>query len=55
MTLATGQILVVDDEAPIRTTLAPMLQRAGYEVTAASDEEAISLLVAGSSTWRSPI
>lgn len=39
------QILVVDDEAPIRTTLSAMLRREGYDVTTAgSGEDAIALL-----------
>lgn len=39
------QILVVDDEAPIRTTLSALLRREGYGVTTAgSGEDAIALL-----------
>ena len=41
----TGHILVIDDEAPLRQTLARILQRAGHEVTTAeSAEMALSLL-----------
>ena len=39
------QILVVDDEAPIRTTLTALLERRGYEViAAATGEEALALI-----------
>ncbi len=41
----TGHILVIDDEASLRQTLARILQRAGYEVTTAeSGELALSLV-----------
>lgn len=40
-----GLILIVDDEASLRQTLARILQRAGYEVTTtASGNEALTLL-----------
>jgi DNA-binding response OmpR family regulator len=40
-----GHILVIDDEAPLRQTLARILQRAGYEVTTAETGElALSLI-----------
>ena len=40
-----GHILIIDDEAALRQTLARILQRAGYEVTTAeSGEMALSLL-----------
>jgi signal transduction histidine kinase len=40
-----AQILVVDDEAAIRTTLSPLLQRCGYHVAqAASGEQALTYL-----------
>jgi DNA-binding response OmpR family regulator len=39
------RILVVDDEAPIRTLVRAVLERAGYDVTTARDgREAIALL-----------
>ena len=42
---ADGHILIVDDEASLRQTLARILQRAGHEVTTtASGNEAITLL-----------
>ncbi len=41
----TGRILVVDDEANLRHTVARILQRAGFEVTtAASGKEGLTLL-----------
>ena len=41
----TGHILIVDDEASLRHTLARILQRANFEVTtAASGQEGLSLL-----------
>jgi two-component system, OmpR family, alkaline phosphatase synthesis response regulator PhoP len=41
----SGHILIIDDEAALRQTLARILQRAGYEVTTAeSGEMALSLL-----------
>jgi len=41
----SGHILVIDDEAALRQTLARILQRAGYEVTTAeSGEMGISIL-----------
>src|SRR5918997_3709115 len=44
--MSTGaQLLLVDDEEPIRLTLGAMLRRAGYDVTTASSgEDAIVLL-----------
>lgn len=40
-----GHILVIDDEASLRQTLARILQRAGFEVTTASSgSEALSLI-----------
>ena len=40
-----GHILIVDDEASLRQTLARILQRAGFEVTtAAAGDEALALL-----------
>ena len=43
--IANGHILIVDDEASLRQTLARILQRAGFEVTtAASGKEGLSLL-----------
>lgn len=42
---ASGHILIVDDEASLRQTLARILQRAGFDVTtAAAGKEAIQLL-----------
>ena len=42
---ADGYVLIVDDEASLRQTLARILQRAGYEVTTtASGGEALTLL-----------
>ena len=35
----SGRILIIDDEAPLRQTLARILQRAGYEVTTAESGE----------------
>jgi two-component system alkaline phosphatase synthesis response regulator PhoP len=41
----TGHILIIDDEAALRQTLARILQRAGYEVmTAESGEMALALV-----------
>ena len=40
-----GHILIIDDEASLRQTLARILQRAGFEVTtAASGKEGLSLV-----------
>jgi len=40
-----GHILIIDDEAALRQTLARILQRAGHEVTTAeSGEVALSLI-----------
>ncbi len=40
-----GRILIIDDEAPLRQTLARILQRAGHEVTTAeSGEMGLSIL-----------
>ena len=45
MSQPTAQILVVDDEAPIRITMSEVLRRRGFEVvTAASGEEALELV-----------
>jgi DNA-binding response OmpR family regulator len=42
---ASGHILIVDDEASLRQTLARILQRAGFEVTtAAAGNEALALV-----------
>ena len=42
---ASGHILIIDDEASLRQTLARILQRAGYEVTtAANGKEGLSLV-----------
>lgn len=35
----TGHILIIDDEASIRKTLARILQQAGFEVTTAESAE----------------
>ncbi|MDP1546510.1 MAG: response regulator transcription factor [Anaerolineales bacterium] len=35
----TGHILVIDDEAPLRKTMARILQQAGFQVTTAEDAE----------------
>jgi DNA-binding response OmpR family regulator len=44
----SGRILIVDDEANLRHTVARVLQRAGYEVTtAASGKEGLDLLAQG--------
>jgi DNA-binding response OmpR family regulator len=42
----TGHILIIDDEAPLRQTLARILQRAGYEVTTAESGETGLALIA---------
>ena len=43
----TGHVLIIDDEATLRQTLARVLQRAGFEVTtAASAEEGLAALAA---------
>jgi DNA-binding response OmpR family regulator len=42
----TGHILIIDDEASLRQTLARILQRAGYEVTTAESAELALSLVA---------
>jgi CheY-like chemotaxis protein len=40
-----GHILIVDDEASLRQTLARILQRAGFEVTTTTNgSEALTLL-----------
>jgi len=40
-----GHILIIDDEASLRQTLARILQRAGYEVTTAADgQEGLALV-----------
>jgi DNA-binding response OmpR family regulator len=45
MTDQPAQILVVDDEAPIRLTMHALLQRRGYEVlTAENGEQALALI-----------
>ncbi|BAW92141.1 phosphate regulon transcriptional regulatory protein PhoB [Actinomyces sp. Chiba101] len=42
---SAGTVLLVDDEAPIRSTLGPYLERSGYRVILASDGvEALDLL-----------
>ena len=42
------QVLIVEDDAPVRTTLTMLLQASGYEVsTAANGLEALELLKAG--------
>ncbi|MGO1591689.1 MAG: response regulator transcription factor [Ancrocorticia sp.] len=42
---AASRILLADDEEPITSTLAPYLERSGFEVTVASDgEEALAIL-----------
>ncbi len=42
---ANGRILIIDDEASLRQTLARILQRAGFEVTtAANGAEGFSLV-----------
>ena len=42
------QVLIVEDDAPVRTSLTMLLQASGYEVrTAASGVEALELLKAG--------
>src|SRR5690242_4305334 len=41
----TGHILIIDDEASLRQTLARILQRVGFEVTTtANGQEGVSLL-----------
>jgi DNA-binding response OmpR family regulator len=43
--MSTGHILIIDDEASLRQTLARILQRVGFEVTStASGKEGIDLL-----------
>jgi DNA-binding response OmpR family regulator len=43
--ISSGRILIVDDEANLRNTVARILQRAGFEVTtAASGKEGLALL-----------
>ncbi|HYF62841.1 MAG TPA: response regulator transcription factor, partial [Herpetosiphonaceae bacterium] len=45
MTQASGRILVVDDEMPIRMTMGDMLRRRGFEVeVASSGEEALDIV-----------
>ena len=41
-----GHILIIDDEASLRQTLARILQRTGYEVTTAESAEAALALIA---------
>ena len=41
-----GHILIIDDEASLRQTLARILQRTGYEVTTAESAEAALTLIA---------
>ncbi len=44
---STGRILLVDDEASIRTSLGPYLERSGFDVLLASDgREALDLMAA---------
>ncbi len=43
----SGHILIIDDEATLRQTLARILQRAGYEVTSAESGEQALELIAG--------
>lgn len=45
----SGRILIIDDEAPLRQTLARILQRSGHEVTTAESGEAALALLATSS------
>lgn len=45
----SGHILIIDDEASLRQTLARILQRAGYEVTTAANGEEGLKLVSGQS------
>jgi DNA-binding response OmpR family regulator len=44
-----GHILIIDDEASLRQTMARILQRAGYEVTTAADGKDGLTLLAGHS------
>ena len=40
-----GHILIIDDEASLRQTMARILQRTGYEVTTAADaKEGLALV-----------
>ena len=42
---SSGHILIIDDEASLRQTLARILQRAGFEVTtSANGKEGLALL-----------
>jgi len=45
MTEGPAQVLVVDDEAPIRLTMSDLLRRRGYEVTTAENGEAALALI----------
>jgi DNA-binding response OmpR family regulator len=45
MTQGPSQILVVDDEAPIRLTMSELLRRRGYEVMTAENGEAALALI----------
>lgn len=45
MTQGPAQILVVDDEEPIRLTMGDLLRRRGYEVTTADNGEAALALI----------
>ena len=46
-TASSATVLLVDDEAPIRRSLGPYLERGGYQVMLASDGvEALDLLAA---------
>lgn len=45
MTVTTGKILIIDDEASLRETLGRILQRAGCEIEAAADgQQALRLI-----------
>jgi len=56
MTNRSARILVVDDEKNIRTALATILRKEGYDAQAEGNPEIVAdLVAAGISTWSLPI